>query len=242
MSNLPADVEQCLDDFVSAAKDAFKTDLVSIVLFGSAAEGRLRATSDVNVLLILRRFEQAAADAMREPMRLAHAAVQMNVMFLLDTELPAAVDAFAVKFSDIIARHRMLHGDDPFLHLASSREALIRRLKQILLNLQLRLRERYVLISLREEQLVQVIADSAPPLRASAASLLQLDGSDQPASPKAALENIVQELNSPELHAALEAMSVARESGELPPGLAAPTLISLIGLCEQLRERAEHLQ
>lgn len=242
MNKLPVEVEKCLDDFVSAAQDAFKTDLVSIVLFGSAAEGQLRTTSDVNVLLILRRFEQDGADALREPMRLAHAAVQLNAMFVLEAELPAAADAFAVKFSDIGARHRILHGSDPFAQLSSSREALINRLKQILLNLQLRLRERYVLISLREEQLAQVIADSAPPLRSCAASLLQLEGKEQLSSPKSALESIVRELQIPELHAALEAMSAARENGRLAPGTAAPVLMNLIRLCRHLRERVERLQ
>ena len=240
MSNLPIEVEQSLADFVNATKDAFKTDLISVVLFGSAAEGRLRATSDVNLLLLLRRFEQAAADALREPMRLAHAAVQLNAMFVLEAELPAAVDAFAVKFSDIIARHRILHGTDPFTGLHSSRDALIRRLKQILLNLQLRLRERYVLISLREEQLVQVIADSAPPLRSAAASLLQLEDHGE-ATPKAALERVVQDLRDADLEAALQQMSVARESGQLEPGTVAPTMINLIRLTQHLRERVDLL-
>lgn len=240
MSNLPIEVEQSLTDFVNAANDAFKADLISVVLFGSAAEGRLRATSDVNLLLLLRRFDQAGADALREPMRLAHAAVQMNAMFVLEAELPAAVDAFAVKFSDIIARHRILHGTDPFTDLHSSREALIRRLKQILLNLQLRLRERYVLISLREEQLVQVIADSAPPLRSAAASLLQLEGLGE-ATPKAALERILQDLRDPELDAALQQMSVARETGQLEHGTAGATMINLIRLTQHLRERVDLL-
>lgn len=42
--DLPAVVARVLDDFVAAAREAFADDLVSIVLFGSAAEGALRAT------------------------------------------------------------------------------------------------------------------------------------------------------------------------------------------------------
>src|SRR6185436_3140946 len=175
------------------AKGAFESDLVSVVLFGSAAEGKLRATSDVNILLVLRRFEQPRADRMREPLRLAHAAVQLNAMFVLEGELAAANEAFAVKFADIQARHRVLFGSDPFAGLGTPRDALIRRLRQVLLNQQLRLRERYVMLSLREEQLARVIADAAPPLRASAASLLQLEGRPA-AAPKAALEQLVREM------------------------------------------------
>ena len=68
--NLPPQVEQRINNFVEAAKAAFGADLVSIVIYGSAAEGRLRATSDVNTLLILKRFAQDHADRMREPFAL----------------------------------------------------------------------------------------------------------------------------------------------------------------------------
>ena len=199
MSNtnaLPPLVEQSIDAFVEAAKTAFAADLVSVVIYGSAAEGRMRATSDVNMLLVLKAFDRARADLLREPMRLAHAAVQLNAMFLLETEVPTAMEAFAVKFAGIVARHRVLFGSDPFERLDPPRDALVRRLKQVLLNLQLRLRERYVLVSLREEQLALVIADAAGPLRSSAASLLHLEG--KPAlPPKEALEKIVREPTPP---------------------------------------------
>lgn len=233
--------EQSIQTFVEAAKTAFGADLLSAVLFGSAAEGRLRATSDVNLMLVLKKFDQSHADPLREPLRLAHAAVQMNVMFILDSEMGAATEAFAVKFADIQQRHRVLHGSDPFANLEMPRDALIRRLKQILLNFQLRMRERYVLISLREEQLAQLIADAAAPLRSSAASLLQLEGKPE-ASSKAALEHIAGELDDPQLAKTLQQMSAAREEGTLPPGVAVPTLMSLMQLTQKLRERAERLQ
>ncbi len=239
--SLPPVVERSINDFVDAAKAAFGADLVSAVLYGSAAEGRMRATSDVNMLLVLSRFEQAAADRMREPLRLARAAVDMHAMFLIENEIPAAMEAFAVKFADIAARHRVLHGSNPFVRLDPPRDALIRRLKQVLLNLQLRLRESYVLISLREEQLARVIADAAGPLRSSAASLLHLEGDTATRSPKEALEHIVGAFAEPALSAALQDLSAAREDSELPPGRAAPALLAIHDITQRLRERAERL-
>jgi predicted nucleotidyltransferase len=240
MTELQAQVDRSVDAFVAAAKAAFETDLVAVVMYGSAAEGRLRATSDVNMLLVVRRFEQAQADRLRDPLRLAHAAVQMNVMFLLEDEVPAAMDAFAVKFADIVARHRVLFGSDPFAALSPPRDALIRRLKQVLLNLQLRLRERYVMLSLREEQLALLIADAAGPLRSSAASLLKLEGLP-PLAPKEALEKVVGEMSDASLGAALTEISAAREDRQLAPGKAAPALMSLIELTRRLRERVARL-
>src|SRR3954468_13111519 len=238
---LPDTVERAITSFVDAAKQAFGPDLVSIVLFGSGAEQNLRATSDVNILLVLKRFDAAQADSLREPLRFAHAAIELNAMFLLQAEVPAAMEAFAVKFSDILHRHRVLHGSDPFASVTVSDAALLRRLKQVLLNLQIRLRERYLLLSLREEQLGRVIADAAPPLRASAASLLQLEGNPAP-SPKKALERVVSALNDPALTDVLSAMTHVRGGDRLEPGDAPVVMIDLMRLTEKLREHAEHLE
>ena len=237
---LPDAIERSITTFVDAARLAFGADLVSIVLFGSGAEQNLRATSDVNILLVLKRFDQAQADALREPLRFAHAAIELNAMFMLEAEVPAAMEAFAVKFSDILHRHRMLYGSDPFASITVSDAALLRRLKQVLLNLQIRLRERYILMSLREEQLGRVIADAAPPLRASAASILQIEGNPAP-SPKKALERLVAGFNDPALTDVLNAMTHVRGGDPLGPGDAPKALMDLMRLTEQLRARADAL-
>ena len=44
-AELPEAVRTALSEFTAAAQQAFADDLLSVVLFGSAAEGRLRATS-----------------------------------------------------------------------------------------------------------------------------------------------------------------------------------------------------
>ena len=239
--SLPDDIERHLQLFVAAAQNAFGPDLAAAVLFGSAADGQLRATSDVNLLLLLKRFAPASADALRAPLRMAHAAIDLKVMFLLESELADAADAFAVKFSDIVARHRVLLGSDPFASLHTSREAVLRRLRQVLLNQQLRMRERYLLVSLHEEQLAGAIADAASPLRSAAASLAQLAG--RPPMPgKQALEAFVDTLGEPALQTALESMSTARETARLAPGMALPAFTGLMVITERLRDHAEQMR
>src|SRR5947199_4454233 len=49
LPQLPAPIAEILNSFLQSAKDAFGSDLISVVLFGSAAEGKLRATSDLNL-------------------------------------------------------------------------------------------------------------------------------------------------------------------------------------------------
>ena len=124
-AQLPEAVRTTLNEFTAAAQQAFAEDLVSVVLFGSAAEGRLRATSDVNVVLVLRRVDAKKLEAIGENYRFAHAAIRLSVMFILETEIGVAKDAFAVKFADIIARHEVLYGPDPFVGLTVSRASVI---------------------------------------------------------------------------------------------------------------------
>jgi hypothetical protein len=56
LERLPANVATVLTNFLDEARDTLGDDLVSAVLFGSAAEARLTATSDVNLILVLRAF------------------------------------------------------------------------------------------------------------------------------------------------------------------------------------------
>ncbi len=239
--NLPPGVAAALQTFVSVATQALRDDLVSVVLYGSAAEGRLRATSDVNVILVLRRFDAAGVASLREPLRVAEAAVRLTPMFLLESEVPAAAAAFAAKFADVRRRHRVLHGSDPFATLEIPRDAEIFRLKQVLLNLTLRLRFLYVSRSLREEQLALVLADIAAPLRSVAATLRELHG--EPALPaKEALELAAAALAPDGYREALQHLSQARESRALPPGAAGAAALRLLDLASALRARVETLR
>jgi len=233
-------VQGVLSEFVQHASAAFGTDLRAVVLFGSAVEARLRATSDVNLVVVLRRFERAQAEQLQRPLRVAQAAVRLTPMFLLESEVPAAAEAFAVKFDDILHRRALLFGTDPFEQLLIPRAARVARLKQVLLNLKLRLREQFVLRGLREEQLVLTIADAAAPLRSCAATLLELEG-HAAGSPKDALHRFVESLPAASWSALLARLSEARETRNLEPGVGAATLFELIELATHLLQRTETL-
>lgn len=234
-------IEQLLADLVAAARICFQEQLKSIVLFGSGAEGRLRPTSDLNLLFILTAFESSRADAFREPLRLAHAAGGATGMFVLTSELPAVAEAFAVKFDDIARRQRLLYGEDLLAGLVTSREAKKQRLRQVLLNLLLRLRERYLVASLQEAQLAIVIAETAGPLRSAAATLLELEGAPVD-SPKAALEKLAQSLPNPDFRATVEQFPQIRQSRSVSPGDGATIMFRLMALTEALRARTDKLR
>ena len=239
-TNLPQEIQNGIDTFIHHARDAFGDDLVSAVLFGSAAEDGLRSTSDVNLLLVLRKFEREKTDRVREYLRTCHAQMHLEVMFLLESEIEQAMDAFAVKFVDILMRRKVLFGPDHFANVVIAPEAILRRTQQVLLNLMLRMRERYALVSLREEQLPLIIADMTGPLRACAASLLKLEG--KPArSPKEALAAIIAEHIGPGNADISGQIDTARREGTLPPGVAGSLMFALMDLAAHMHHRASGL-
>lgn len=238
-NNLPDNVASRLVEFIQGARSILGTDLVSIVLYGSAAEGKLRATSDVNLILVLSKFDQTKAKDLGKPFQVAHAAIDLKAMYLLDSEISQAAEAFANKFTDIFHRHKVVYGTDPFANISISRGAKITRLKQVLLNLMLRLRETLISDFQYESQLVLAIADSAGPIRSSAATILELEGKSTN-SPKEALEQLVISFPGNQWKAILESISQARETQELS-GQAEYVIINLIELLKLMFERVNKL-
>jgi hypothetical protein len=114
----------------------------------------------------------------------------------------------------------------------------LHRLLQVLVNLQLRLRERFALSSTFQDQLALAAADAVGPLRASAAVLLWLESGEHVA-PREALRRLADQTGRA---AALAAIIEARESGGVPTASATTTLVGALELATQLAARAERLR
>jgi predicted nucleotidyltransferase len=170
--DLPADIAETLEEFRAKSVESFGDSLKSLLLFGSAAEGRLRATSDVNIVMVFSRLELDRVKAWRSQVELLVAAIDLQPLILLEDEIAAAAEAFAVKYFDILHRRRVLHGTDPFATLTISDEALQRRVSQVLLNLALRLRHTMFLGN--DAGRTHALVDAIGPLRASAVALQEL--------------------------------------------------------------------
>ena len=239
---LPPPVEQGLNEFVASARSAFGPGLVSVVLYGSAAEGRLRASSDVNTITVVESFSNDAARAISPALTLLAAAIRLETMFVLESEIIQIVNAFPVKFADIRHRRRVLAGSDPFADIEIPRGALIGRLRQVLLNHVLRTRQSYALRCEREDRLVALAADMAGPLRSAASALLELNGS-RAASPREALVHVATSAAQPQWSQAVAMLSEARENRALPTGTSAASVVfSLLELAQYMLEASYKIQ
>ncbi len=223
-------LEPALNLVVEGLCQAFGDDLVAVVLFGSAAEQRRRAVSDTNVAVVVRCFETTRTDAARSVVALASIALRMRLLLLRTDEIADAASAFAVKFSDIQRRRRVLFGPDVFAAVVVPRSAAIAQLHQALLNSLMRLREIW-LTSRDDHQLGLSIAHLAGGLRACAAELLNLEGTAV-STPREALEKIAG-TTLPELSAA--------RADTLPAAASSGLLVRMVELTERMRQRAAAL-
>lgn len=189
------------------------------------------------MVLVLRHVDPKKLEAIGEAYRFAHAAIRLSAMFILETEISVAKNAFAVKFADIIARHEVLYGPDPFVGLSVSREAALHRLLQVLVNLQLRLRERYALSSAYDEQL----AEGGGRCRGAVAGQRRGIAVAPIGSEDCAPRRIAAGRGRDRQRGRPAAISKARESGCVPAIGAAATLVGAIELATRLAERAEQI-
>ncbi len=239
--SLDPQIEHGLSQFAGAAQQAFGPALLSIVLYGSGAEDALRPSSDLNIIVVLKEFRQDAVHAFHPALVTAQAAFRLQAMFLLEQEIGSAAEAFTVKFADVARRRRVIFGDDPFLHLGVPRGAGMIRLRQVLLNLILRVRAGMASRLRNEDELCGLLVESAGPLRAAAATLLELEAHAQDSAKHALVE--IASAGGDFAWSQLPAqLSMAREQGALPPGEAEPALFAMLAIAESMRQRALALQ
>ena len=102
-----------LDQLVQKLQAALKTNLISVVLYGSAAAGdRNRKFSDYNILCILSQITPTDLRATEPLFRWWRETGNPAPLLLTDVEVRTATDCFPIEFHDIREHNRILFGPD----------------------------------------------------------------------------------------------------------------------------------
>jgi predicted nucleotidyltransferase len=100
-----------LDQVVEKLRKALDVNLVSIVLYGSAAAGdRDERFSDYNILCILTRITPAELRAAEPVFRWWREQGNPAPLLLTSHEVETSTDCFPIEFQDIREHHRILYG------------------------------------------------------------------------------------------------------------------------------------
>jgi hypothetical protein len=105
--------EKQINEFISRLRTAAGENLLSVILYGSAADGEFHAEfSNVNLLCILRESSFATLTAMAPAVEWWTRQKQHAPLVLTREELERSTDVFSIELLDMQQRHRVLLGDD----------------------------------------------------------------------------------------------------------------------------------
>jgi hypothetical protein len=100
-----------LDQIVEKLRKALDVNLISVVLYGSAAAGdRDESFSDYNILCILTRITPVELRAAEPVFRWWREQGNPAPLLLTAHEVETSTDCFPIEFQDIRQSHRILHG------------------------------------------------------------------------------------------------------------------------------------
>lgn len=115
--NLPDKTGRILEDFIERLKAIYGAELVSVILYGSAASGEYAGgNSNVNVAVILSDaslagIARASGVVNKRKFRL------IRPVFFPQEHIERSADVFPVEFLDMKENHILLHGSDPLKDL-----------------------------------------------------------------------------------------------------------------------------
>lgn len=101
------------DQLVERMKKAYGDALLSVVLYGSAAEGdHHERFSDINILAVLKQISPRELMASEPIFRWWREAGNPAPLLMTEEEMRNSADCFAVEFHDLKEQGRLLHGSD----------------------------------------------------------------------------------------------------------------------------------
>lgn len=176
-----------IKELVEQLKTAHGDNLVSIVLYGSAAQtqGTGDAAGDKNIMVVLEQITPAE-------LRHAHGAAQRwreagnpLPVYFTSSDIENSVDVFPIEFIDLSHAHRVLAGSDPFANLKIPKRNLRHQLEYELRGKLLRLRAIYIPASESTFRLARLMHDSLMTYAVLFRHVVSMMGSDPPHDKKA---------------------------------------------------------
>src|SRR5713101_3492304 len=110
--------EKLLSEFVEKMRTAAGGNLISVILYGSAAEGEFHPEySDLNLLCVLRDTSFASLSKIASAVEWWRKKKYHPPLVLTPQELKDTADVFSIELVDMKQRHRVLYGEDVLQNL-----------------------------------------------------------------------------------------------------------------------------
>jgi len=108
--NIPNKLKEILDDFIQRFKKIYQEDLVSVILYGSAASGEfIDRHSNLNILVVLKNTD---LENLKKSSGLINKFRMVTPLFLTESYIAGSTDIFPIEFLDMQENYLVLCGKD----------------------------------------------------------------------------------------------------------------------------------
>jgi predicted nucleotidyltransferase len=153
--------EKLVGEFVEKMRTASAGNLVSVILYGSAAEGEFHPEySDLNLLCVLQDNSFASLSKIANTVEWWRTKKHHPPLVLTPQELKDTADVFSIEFMDMKQRHRVFYGDDVLSNLDVPMHLHRSQLEYELREKLFLLRQHILLAGTREKHLWEVMLNS----------------------------------------------------------------------------------
>jgi len=183
--------DEHLTELVSRLKEAAENNLLSVILYGSAATEEFHPKhSDLNVLCIMRELGKADLSKLHAASAWWDKKGHPAPLYFTLNELQHSADIFAIELLDIKAARRILYGEDVFASLHVPMHLHRLHVERELRSNTLRLRQRFLMHPADSRRTLELMTASISTFAALFRHALIALGEDPPPTKRATIDRL----------------------------------------------------
>ncbi len=163
MAKIPKVPSEIFGEFSDDLKSVYETDLISIILYGSAARGDyVHRKSDINFLVILTETGIKSIDRTLDLLKKWRKRAVTTPLFLTPEYIRSSLDSFPLEFWDMQKFHQIVYGEDLLRGLEIRRSDLRLQCEREVKGKLLHLRQNFLNSEKKAERLRILLVLSVP--------------------------------------------------------------------------------
>lgn len=185
MAKIPKTPEEIYQEFTGDFQNVFGENLVSIILYGSAARGEyVYKRSDINFLVVL---TNQGMESLNRALSLVHKWAKRKVstpLILTKHYIESSLDSFPIEFLTMKQHHKLVFGEDILESIDVDESHLRLQCERELRGKLLHLREGYLTTNGKTQPIKNLIRRTVPTFASIFTALLHLKGEETGGSKK----------------------------------------------------------
>ena len=177
LEKLHSDIQTRISHYCRKMLSLHRENLTSIVIYGSAAGSHyIPKRSNINLILI---FQALPFSCLKNSLNLVASGRKRKILaplFLTGEHITSSCDIFPIEFFDIKENHLTLYGEDIFQRLEINQSNLRLQCEQEIKGKLVRLRQSYLEMGIKKNQLVNLLSQSVSALMPVFRAIIRLNG------------------------------------------------------------------